>query len=197
MVGRDLLVAPILKADLTERTVYLPPGTWYDYWTGKKYAGGRVIRAAAPLETVPMYVRGGAIIPLGPEMNYTGEKPSDPLSFIFYQDEKGQAEMSLYEDDGTSPAYKQGVFRRTRVTMSTSNEGMRINLNTPEGTYDPGRRNLLFVLDAAASARQVTLDDKSLGASARTSQANGWYREGERLIVRLADDGHAHQIQIR
>ena len=74
MIGSDLLVAPILKANQTSRSVYLPEGIWYDYWTGKKIAGGTRIVAEAPLEIVPMYVRAGAIIPMGPEMNYVGQK---------------------------------------------------------------------------------------------------------------------------
>jgi alpha-glucosidase len=197
MVGRDLLVAPVLKPDLTERLVYLPQGTWFDYWTGKKYTGGTMIRADAPLETVPMFVRGGAIIPMGPEMNYTGEKPSDPLSFMIYGDEKGEAHSTLYEDDGTSPAYKQGAFRRTSVNVSSSNGATQVNLSAPEGTYNPGRRNLLFVFNSNASARQVSLDGKALNATTRTAQGNGWYREGNHLTVRIEDDGRAHQIQIR
>ncbi|HEV2912492.1 MAG TPA: TIM-barrel domain-containing protein [Pyrinomonadaceae bacterium] len=197
MVGRDLLVAPILKPDQTQRLVYLPEGTWFDYWTGKKYTGGTMIRADAPLETVPMYVRGGAIIPMGPEMSYTNEKPVDPLSFMIYADEKGRAEAALYEDDGSSPAYRQGAFRRTRITVSPVNGGFQINTSAPEGTYDPGRRNLQLVFANATSVRQVSLDGKSLGASARTAQGNGWYREGEGLTIRITDDGRAHQIQIR
>ncbi|MDX6557199.1 MAG: alpha-glucosidase, partial [Blastocatellia bacterium] len=63
MIGDDLLVAPIVKPDLTSRLVYLPKGIWYDYWTNKKYSGGTMVRVDAPLETVPMFVRGGAIIP--------------------------------------------------------------------------------------------------------------------------------------
>jgi alpha-glucosidase len=69
MVGDELLVAPIVKPDVTSRLVYLPRGIWYDFWTNKKYQGGTMVRVDAPLETVPMFVRGGAKIPIGPEMN--------------------------------------------------------------------------------------------------------------------------------
>src|SRR5882672_1981403 len=74
MIGDDVLVAPVVKPDVTRRLVYLPNGTWYDYWTNKKYDGGTMISVDAPLETVPMFVRAGAIIPTGPELNYVGEK---------------------------------------------------------------------------------------------------------------------------
>src|SRR6185503_8609525 len=87
MIGNDLLVAPVVKPDVTRRLVYLPKGTWYDFWTNKKYEGGTMLIAEAPLETVPMFVRGGAIIPIAPEMNYTGEKPQDPITFNIYPDD--------------------------------------------------------------------------------------------------------------
>jgi alpha-glucosidase len=195
MVGSDLLVAPIVKPDLTQRLVYLPKGTWYDYWTGKRYEGGTMIRADAPLETVPMYVRGGAIIPMGPEMNYTGERPTDPLSFMIYPNEHGDASTTLYEDDGSSPAYKQGVFRRTNIRVKSSNGVIEISTDAPQGTYNPGKRTLLFAIPSAS--RQVMLDGKSLRTMTNTLQSIGWFREGDWLWIQLLDDGRAHKIQIR
>src|SRR5256714_7546959 len=79
MVGKDLLVAPILKPDVTRRLVYLPAGTWYDYWTNKRYGGGTTVNVEAPLETGPTFVRGGGGLPVGPSLNYVGEKPADPI----------------------------------------------------------------------------------------------------------------------
>src|ERR1044071_6394379 len=116
MVGQDLLVAPIMKPDVTTRLVYLPAGTWYDYWTNKKYNGGTMIGVDAPLDVVPMFVRGGAMIPVGPSMNYVGEKPADPITVKIYPDESRSASGTLYEDDGLSPAYKTGAFLRTTFT---------------------------------------------------------------------------------
>ena len=141
MVGGDLLVAPILKPGSTGRLVYLPKGTWFDYWTGRQIAGGRMIHAEAPLETVPFYVRGGAIIPMGPEMNYVGERATDPLTFEIYPDAQGNARTSLYEDDGVSPAYRNGVERRTNVTYHAS----QIDVSAT-GSYQPGPRKMHFVV---------------------------------------------------
>ena len=116
-----------------------------------------MIHVEAPLETVPLYVRGGAIVPMGPEMNYVGEKPSDPLTFEIYPDSQGNAQVSLYEDDGVSPAYHNGVERRTVVTYKTS----EINLSAPTGSYQPGARKFEFVVHSAAgaSARLQSADD--------------------------------------
>ena len=140
MIGDSLLVAPILQPGTTSRHVYLPEGNWYDYWTGRQFPGGHMIEAEAPLETVPLYVRGGAIIPKGPEMNYVGEKATDPVTFEIYPDSQAKAQVSLYEDDGVSPEYRDGAWRRTVVTYQSS----QINVSAPAGSYQPGARQFVF-----------------------------------------------------
>jgi len=197
MVGNDLLVAPVLKRDITSRMVYLPQGTWVDYWTGKRISGGTMIRVEAPLETVPMFVRAGTIIPMAPEMNYVGEKPADPMTFNIYPDENGQASTAFYEDDGVSPAYKQGAFRRTGVSVSRSGNGFQIEVSAPEGRYDPKPRNFVFVVKSMTAARQVLVDGKPLGAAGANETKIGWYKVEDGVAVRITDDGKAHRIQAR
>jgi alpha-glucosidase len=195
-----LLVAPVLKPNQTSRSVYLPEGVWYDYWTGKKITGGTRIVAEAPIEVVPMYVRAGAVIPMGPEMSYVGQKPADPLTFEIYADERGAATTTLYEDDGTSPAYKQGVLRRTRVAASGSGSTAQIELSAAEGSYNPGPRNFLFVfksLPAPRNVLQVSIDGRPVGRARAGERGEGWYRVGNDLTVRISDDGKAHRIQIK
>ncbi|HSS21604.1 MAG TPA: TIM-barrel domain-containing protein [Pyrinomonadaceae bacterium] len=160
MIGDDLLVAPILKPDLTGRLVYLPPGRWYDYWSNKSYAGGTMISVEAPLETVPMFVRAGSIIPTAPAMNYIGEKPLDPLTFNVYPDEKGAATATLYEDDGLTPAYTQSGFRRTTVAVRRAGIGYIVTVSTPQGTYQPASRKFNFVVKSSGPSRSVIGPDK-------------------------------------
>ncbi len=155
MIGDDLLVAPIVKPDVTSRLVYLPKGAWYDYWTNKKYSGGAMIRVEAPLETVPMFVRGGAIIPEGPEMNYVGGRPFDSLTFLIYADDRGSASTTLYEDDGVSPAYKQGAFRRTNISVERSGRIYAVNVRAPTGQYNPGARKFSFVIKSSGHRHRV------------------------------------------
>ena len=151
MIGDALLVAPIMKPDLTRRLVYLPAGTWYDYWTNKKYTGGTMITVDAPLETVPMFVRAGAMIPTVPARNYVREKPDDPITFNIYPDDKGEAAGQLYEDDGTSPAYKRGMFRRSAVSARREGQRFVVTVEKPEGQYDPGSRKLNFTIKGSSS----------------------------------------------
>ncbi|HUE84025.1 MAG TPA: TIM-barrel domain-containing protein [Pyrinomonadaceae bacterium] len=161
MIGTDLLVAPIVTSGATERLVYLPKGDWYDYWTNKKHTGGTMIRVAAALDTVPMFVRAGAIIPTAPTMNYIGERAWDPITFAIYPNDRGSAETTLYEDDGASPAYKKGAFRRTRVAVSRSGVGFAVTANVEEGVYNPGERKLTFEIKSERPPRRtVTVPDE-------------------------------------
>ena len=188
MVGADLLVAPILKEGATSRLVYLPAGVWYDYWTGKRLTGGNMIHADAPLETVPLYVRGGAILPTGPEMNYVGERPVDPLTFRVFPDASGRAETSLYEDDGVSQAYRQGAVRRTHVSYRASAQGADVDVSAPEGSYQPGARRLTLAVRTAPSGAGAVLDGQPLRTFERSAGS---------ISVQFPDDGKAHKIEIR
>jgi alpha-glucosidase (family GH31 glycosyl hydrolase) len=141
--------------------VYLPKGTWYDFWTNKKYEGGTMFTADAPLETVPMFVRAGAIIPIAPEMNYTGEKPQDPITFSIYPDDQGSASTTLYEDDGISPAYKQGGFRRTTVNVKRVGLGYGVTISAPQGSYNPGARKFAFIVRSAGRTPRVVTNNDS------------------------------------
>jgi len=183
MVGSDLLVAPILEPGSATRRVYLPEGTWINYWNGAQIAGGRMVRTEAPLDTVPLYVRGGSIIPMGPEMPYVDARPEDPLTFQIYPDAQGKAEVTLYEDDGISPAYRDGAFRRTAITYQSH----AIDVSSPTGTYQPGARNMVFVVHNPPPVREASLDGHVIALRKGTGV----------LSVGIADDSRAHQIQIR
>lgn len=159
MIGNDLLVAPVLKPDVTRRLVYLPKGSWYDYWTNKKFEGGTMVSVEAPLETVPMFVRAGAIIPTGPEMNYTTEKPRDPITFNIYPDDQGTAAATLYEDDGTSQSYKEAGFRRTTLSVKRVGPGYVVTISPSQGSYNPGNRKFAFVVKSGRTPRVLSADD--------------------------------------
>lgn len=197
MIGTDLLVAPVMKPNLTGRSVYLPEGEWIDYWTDRRIRGGALIQADAPIDVVPMYVRAGAILPMGPEMNYVGEKPFDPLTLMIYADAKTEAATTIYEDDGSTLAYRQGTFRRTAVNVTKSGAGIQIKIGAPEGSYKAAARGITLVVKSAPTARLLSLDGRPLAAVAAGARAAGWMKSGNDLIIQLNDDGKAHTVQIR
>jgi alpha-D-xyloside xylohydrolase len=107
MFGPAILVNPVLKANATRRSVYLPPSPrWYDFWTGESMSGGKEIDAEAPLDRMPLYVRAGAILPMGPEIEYAAQDPSGPIELRIYRGADGQ--FDLYEDAGDSYDYEKG-----------------------------------------------------------------------------------------
>jgi len=109
MFGPALLVAPVTKAGGTSRTVYLPPGSsWYDFWTGTSLQGGSTVSTPAALDKIPLYVRAGSIIPMGPELQYTGEKPEDPIELRIYPGANGT--FQLFEDDGLTYACEKASY---------------------------------------------------------------------------------------
>ena len=170
MIGDDLLVAPIVRPDVVRRLVYLPRGNWYDYWTNKQYKGNQTISVDAPLETVPMFVRAGSIIPTIAPMKYVGEKASDPITFNIYLDSNGTASTTLYEDDGVSPAYKEGKYRRTPVAVRRSVKGFVIDIQAAEGSYNPGERTFKFQIPSFEHVSK---------------------------IVSAPGDGRAHQVELK
>src|SRR5262249_43302284 len=98
LFGRDILVAPVVEKGATERAVSLRRGTGYDFWTGEKVEGGREVGRKVDLETMPLYVGGGAVVPMGPVKQYTGEKVDEPLTIAVHPGADGA--FALYEDDG-------------------------------------------------------------------------------------------------
>ena len=116
--------APITSAEKT-RDVYLPAGSqWYDFWTGQTYDGGRVISVAAPLETLPIFVKAGSIIPFGPELQYASEKPADPLEIRVYPGADGK--FILYEDEGDNYNYETGGFSTIEFTWDNGAKTLTI-----------------------------------------------------------------------
>jgi alpha-glucosidase (family GH31 glycosyl hydrolase) len=103
-----LLVAPVYEQGAASRKIYLPRGLWYDYWTGKGIEGSGSLSVGVDLQTMPLFVRAGSILPIGPVKQYADEPSSEPLRLTVYPGADGRFE--LYEDDGISFAYEQGAF---------------------------------------------------------------------------------------
>ncbi len=118
MVGDALLAAPVTAPNQHSRTVYLPKGLWYDFYTEKPIQGGRVLTVAAPLSKLPLFVRGGSIVPTGPAMEWVDQIPNAPVEAVVYPDAAGHATGTSYNDDGTSPDYDSGKYYLARLTST-------------------------------------------------------------------------------
>lgn len=184
LFGSDFLVAPVLWQGVTERTVYLPAGDWYDYWTGDHFAGGMSTNLPVTLESIPLFVRGGAFIYKQPVIQYTGEMPGKPLEVQVVP--ATASESSFYEDDGATLGYKNNGFMRRRFYQMRNDESVSIEVSAPEGSYRPEQRDLMLELPIERAPRSVWIQSggkKStlpcLEKDPSSSSDHGWYyREG-------------------
>lgn len=113
MLGDRMLIAPILEQGAREKLVYLPEGIWYDYWTGEEFTGGRSYICKAPLDTCPIFVKSGAVIPKFPIRMHVDEKKDELLILEAYP---GEGTWVHYQDNGEDFAYRQGAYNEYRIT---------------------------------------------------------------------------------
>jgi len=158
--GRDMLVAPVTEKGATSRTLYLPRGTWYDFWTEEKLEGGREIRRSVDLATMPLYVRAGAILPMGPVKQYTGEKTDAPVTLRIYPG--ANAAFTLYEDDGISFNYRKGDWMGIQAAWEDNRRRLTLRLAEGSRLLPPGRHAIEARVVAEKEKRAVTFEGRRI-----------------------------------
>jgi alpha-glucosidase/alpha-D-xyloside xylohydrolase len=151
--GRDILVAPVTEKGATSRSVYLPGGSWYDFWTEEKIEGRREISKAVDLATMPLYVRAGSIIPFGPVKQYSGENVAGPLTLQIYPGADGS--FLLYEDDGSSFDYREGEWMGIEMRWNDSRRRLTLRLAEHSRMLPPLRRTIEIRLAAGGAIRSM------------------------------------------
>ncbi len=153
--GDNLLIAPVYEKGANERTVYLPEGAWWNFWTGVRVGGGKRITVSAPLDTLPMFVKAGAVVPMDPVRQYTSEHVDEPTVLQVYPGADGM--FHWYDDDHVSFQYEQGHFMRVRCEW---NDGKRTLTLTRDlkGRQGVGRK-LLVKMAGSDKAWPVTLSE--------------------------------------
>jgi alpha-glucosidase len=134
LFGRDLLIAPRVTEMLDPLEIEMPPGEWYDYWTGLKVEGG-VDKVNPPLDVQPVFARGGAIIPHQPVVQFSAQKPEGPLDLKVYPGP--DCSGSLYLDDGATFAYQKGDYLRVSYTCEEAPGSVRVKISPSIGTFAP------------------------------------------------------------
>jgi alpha-D-xyloside xylohydrolase len=125
MFGPAILVNPVLKQDATHRAVYLPgEPAWYDFWSGVSLQGGKEVEADAPLDRIPLFIRAGSILPMGPEIEYVDQSPAGPIELRIFRGADG--DFDLYQDEGDNYNYEKGVHAIIPVHWSESTKTLTI-----------------------------------------------------------------------
>lgn len=141
MFGPAFLVSPVYEYRARKRRVYLPAGAlWYDFYTNRTFEGGHSISAAAPLAHMPLFVRAGAIVPVGPAIEYTGENPDAPLTLLVYTGASGR--FTLYEDAGTTLGYRRGQY--ATIPFSYDPASGTLTIGRRSGEYPGMQRTRTF-----------------------------------------------------
>jgi len=192
----EMLVAPVHVQGARTRQVRLPAGAaWMDYWTGKVLDGGSSRTIDAPLDKVPIFVKAGAIIPMGPKMHYVDEKPTDPMTLDIYPSAKSS--YTLFEDDGVSDDYQQGKFARTRFACELVAADGIVDIGAAQGDYDGKLSHRTYILEIhrkAAALQRVSRDGAPLpqlaSQAAFDSAEQGWFNDlaSARVWVKFASE---------
>lgn len=137
MFGPAFLVAPVYKYGARDREVYFPAGeTWYDFYTGKAVKGGQTLKVDAPYETMPLFVRGGSIVPAGGDIQYAAQKSDEPVTIVVYGGRDG--DFIIYEDEGTNYNYEKGAYSKIRLEYNDKTN--ELTIADREGSF-PGMQS--------------------------------------------------------
>jgi alpha-D-xyloside xylohydrolase len=133
MYGPAFLVNPVTEPAASTRRLYLPQARWYDFWSGISIDGGHTVDAAAPLERIPLYVRAGSIVPMGPDEEWSDQRPADPIELRIYSG--GNADFTLYEDENDNYNYEKGVYATIPIHWDDAKQ--TLNIGARQGKF-PG-----------------------------------------------------------
>ena len=165
MFGKSMLISPVIEPDVTTWTTYLPENAagWYDFGTDRRYEGGQDVNTSVDNARIPVFVRGGSILPYGPVLQYSEQQTDEPMELRIYPG--ADAEFTLYEDDGYSNDYKNGACSRIQMTWDDANQELVIGARQGSYAQMPAERQFKVVL---------------IGGASQTVQYNG-----EKLTVKI------------
>jgi len=171
MFGPAFLVNPVTEPGATTRHLYLPKAKWYDFWSGvpTNIAGssGRFLDAPAPLDHMPLYVRAGSIVPLGPEEEYSNQKPADPIELRVYPGADG--DFTLYEDEGDTYNYEKGKYSTIPIHWNDATHTLTIGERKGSftGMLESRRFNVTFVQENAGAGVESSTPDQTVEYSGK------------------------------
>lgn len=161
--GKDIMIAPVFEKGATARNLYLPEGTWYDWWTNESVKGVKFISRPVDLSVMPIYVRAGGIIPVDPIRQYTGEVTTEPTTIRVYTGADGQ--FTMYEDDGISLEYLKNIGNWIGLTWNEKKHSLTVEPAAPKGSVNkPAKREFIIKLLPAGKTQKVTYDGKKVVA---------------------------------
>lgn len=190
MFGDQMLVSPVVApaeqvTGLASEKVWLPQGEWIEWPSGKHLSGPRSFDRDFSIDQIPVYVKAGAIVPMQPPMNYTGQKAVDPLIFNIWPLAPGaSSSYSVYEDSGASVEYQRGVFARTPIKATQKGDTLQVEIGPVQGSYPGMIRNRSYELRLPADwpPERITVNGAPVREAGPTG-TGGWRFEGNTLTT--------------
>lgn len=188
LLGEDFLVAPVFTDSDVRNGIYLPEGQWVDYWTGDLYDGGRIVDGyTAPLETLPVFVRAGAVVPQGPTARNASLVPEDSmLTLDVYP--QGESSFELYEDDKVTRAHSEGAESRQDLTVTAPEQDggdVVVTIGERSGDYDGKSESRPYALDVHTGTSPENVDrdgtqlDEHASIDAFNDAETGWFFDAD------------------
>ena len=188
LFGDQMLVDPVVtpsdkQSGLATEKVWLPKGEWIEWPSGKHFSGPVSVDRSFSIDQIPVYVKEGAIIPMQPEMSYTGEKHVDPLIVNVWPLAPGQStSYSLYEDNGIAEQYQHGVYTHTPIKATQNGDMLRVEIGPVEGSFAGMLKSRAYTLELPGDwpPASVTVDGVAIKQAGPTG-TSGWSFEGDTL----------------
>ena len=206
MFGDAFLVSPVVKQGESEHQVYLPAGTWFDYFRGTRITGGKTIQYAVDPNTwkdIPLFVREGSIVASQPVEDYVDQHPVPEVTLDIFADAKA-SHFVYYDDDGDTYAYEKGIDYQQTITAVRAADGADVTIDAPQGTYRPALRTYLLrmhgLLATSVSINGKTLSKTTEGQMQQPPRADAWSAGHDRfgaLISIRVQASPAAKIAIR
>jgi alpha-glucosidase (family GH31 glycosyl hydrolase) len=203
LFGDEMLVNPVVtpsdkQSGLATEKVWLPKGEWIEWPSGKHFTGPTSANRSFSIDQIPVYVKQGSIVPMQPEMSYTGEKPVDPLIVNVWPLASGQTtSYSLYEDNGVAEQYQHGVFTHMPIKATQTGDSLRVEIGPVEGSFAGMLKSRGYKLQLPADwpPASVTVDGVAVKQAGPTGKG-GWSFEGNTLTTMIPVESRSTESKV-
>ena len=184
LFGEWMMVCPVTSKGALSRPVYFPGERWVDFWTGERIEGRQYKSFLTPPDLMPIFIREGAIIPKQPSMQYMEERPVDTVTLTVFPARHSEYEM--YEDDGRTDQYRQGIYAITRIVCQQDGQICTLTIHRPEGRFTPARHAYHAEVYWDEEPSQVLQNQKPMARIQPDADAEGWYFDTQlrRVIIK-------------
>jgi alpha-glucosidase (family GH31 glycosyl hydrolase) len=201
LFGSEILVSPVMDESATERRVYLPEGGWIDFWSEAVHQGPKWIEVSAPLDMLPLFVRQGAIIPVGPEVQYSSQAGPGSLMIDIYRG--ANRSFVLYEDDGETSSYENGDWAETAIEVEEGPGFFTCRIGETRGDFGDAKSERAVVLNIhlqpsvrAVECNGIVLDALPDADALEKATAGWWFDSGRLLTIKARRQAEALAIQV-